>query len=142
MSKMTVKFCMKEGMTQVMAKSKEGFESAVGWFRKAYHIACGKGQMNKMVAASQKMAHARRKLVELATIPEEITNTCVQSALRMALAVESGERHNVLSEEQTEELLDDMEYVSRKFFSKVKELEGNKLINSINWYLYTVSNSK
>ena len=58
MSKMTAKYCMNEGMTQVMAKSKEGLESAVGWFRKAYHIASGKGQMNKMVAASQKMAHA------------------------------------------------------------------------------------
>ena len=60
----------------------------------------------------------------------------------MALATESGERHNVLSDEQTEELVDDMEYVSKKFFGKVKELEGNKLLNSINWFLYIVSNSK
>ena len=142
MSKMTAKYCMDEGTTQMKANSKEGFESAVGWFRKAYHIACGKGQMNKMVAANQKMGHARRKLVELGTSSEDITNTCVRSALRMALAMESGERHNVLSDEQTEELVDNMEYVSRNFFCKVKELEGNKLLNSINWFLYIVSNSK
>ena len=82
-----------------------------------------------------------QQLVELGGSPEEITNICARSALRMALAMQSGERHNVLSKEQTK-VVDDIEFVSRNFFANVIELEGKKLVNSIGWLMYAVSHSK
>ena len=94
MSTATAKYYMDEGEAKTQEKN---FEEAIVMFRKAFNIAPRKGLVDKMVAASQKMGHVRRILVEEGTDSKRNVDTCIDAALRIAYAMETGERQNVLT---------------------------------------------
>ena len=138
MSVATAKYYLDQGE----AKTQTGdYEEAIVLFRKAYDVASRKGLADKMVAASQKMGHVRRILVEEETDPVENVDLCIYAAMRLDCAMELGERRNVLTKEQREALVDDIQFLSTEFFTEVSDLNEKEMRVAIEWFMYAISNS-
>lgn len=138
MSTATAKYYMDQGEAKTQ---EEDFEEAIVLFRKAYNIASRKGLVDKMVAASQRMGHVRRVLVEQGTDSKHNVDTCIDAAIRIAYAMETGERRKVLNKEQREELVDDIQFLSTEFFTEVSDLDSKEMHNALGWFMYAIDNS-
>ena len=55
--------------------------------------------------------------------------------------METGERRNVLTKEQREELVDDIQFLSSEFFTEVSDLNETEMHNALGWFMYAIDNS-
>ena len=138
MSIATAKHYLDQGETKIQ----EGhFDEAIELFKRAYNVATRKGLVHKKVAASQKIGHVRRILVEQGTDPVQNMDLCIDAAIRLDCAMELGERRNVLTKEQREALVDDIQFLSTEFFTEVSDLTEKNMRDSLEWFMYAIDNS-
>ena len=90
-------------------------------FQKAYMVASRKGRMDRIVAALQKMGHVRRLQVEQGTHMKTRVQRCIDGAIMIAMAIETGERCTFPNRAQREELVGDLQFLGAEFFAGVTD---------------------
>ena len=111
-------------------------------FQKAYNLASKKGEVARMLVALQKMGHLKRLQVEQETgYTKKDVESFIEGAFMIALAMETGERRALLSKEQREGLVGDLQFLSTEFFARVADLHLAEMQKATEQFMNAIHNS-
>ena len=118
MTTATAKNFMDQGESDL---KNNNLKSAFECFQKAYKVALRKGKVDRIVVALQRMGYVKRLQVEQGTHTKKNVEGCIEGAIMIAMAMETGERRTLLNKSQREERVGDLQFLSTAFFAGVAE---------------------
>ena len=124
MSTATAKSFMDQGESNL---KNNNLTYAFECFQKAYKVASRKGKVDRIVGALQRMGHVKRLQVEQETQTKKRVESCIDGAIMIAMAMETGERRTLLNKTQREELVGDLQFLSTGFFAGAAELHVTEM---------------